>query len=191
MSKKRCVAFRFSLIFATLASAVATVTSATSATAEQPPVSFVNDVMPMLTRHGCNAGVCHAKAGNGQNGFQLSLLGFEPAEDYEHLVKEARGRRLFPAVPENSLLLLKATGAVPHGGGRRIAEDSEAAKILVQWIRQGALWDGSTAPAMVRLAVTPAKGTVQRHQTQQLQVSAEYSDGSTRDVTYRALYESN
>lgn len=191
MSKKRCIAFRFSLIFATLASAVAVITSASAAAAEQPPVSFVNDVMPMLTRHGCNAGVCHAKAGNGQNGFQLSLLGFEPAEDYEHLVKEARGRRLFPAVPENSLLLLKATGVVPHGGGRRIAEDSEAAKILVQWIRQGALWDGSTAPAMVRLAVTPAKGTVQRHQTQQLQVSAEYSDGSTRDVTHRALYESN
>ena len=156
-----------------------------------PAVSFVNDVMPMLTRHGCNAGVCHAKAGNGQNGFQLSLLGFEPAEDYEHLVKEARGRRLFPAVPENSLLLRKATGAVPHGGGRRMTEDSAAAKILTEWIRHGAIWDGDTAPALVRLSVNPPKGTVQRQQTQQLQVSAEYADGSIRDVTQRALYESN
>lgn len=156
-----------------------------------PAVSFVNDVMPMLTRHGCNAGVCHAKAGNGQNGFQLSLLGFEPAEDYEHLVKEARGRRLFPAVPENSLLLRKATGAVPHGGGRRMTEDSAAAKILTEWIRHGAIWDGDSAPALVRLSVNPPKGTVQRQQTQQLQISAEYADGSIRDVTQRALYESN
>jgi hypothetical protein len=145
----------------------------------------------MLTRHGCNAGVCHAKAGNGQNGFQLSLLGFEPAEDYEHLVKEARGRRLFPAVPENSLLLRKATAAVPHGGGRRIAEDSEAARILTEWIRQGALWDGDSAPALLRLTVTPSKGTVPRGQSQQLQVAAEYADGSVRDITQRALYESN
>ncbi len=161
------------------------------APAGSPSVSFVNDVMPMLTRHGCNAGVCHAKAGNGQNGFQLSLLGFEPAEDYEHLVKEARGRRLFPAVPENSLLLRKATAAVPHGGGRRIAEDSEAARILTEWIRQGALWDGDSAPALLRLTVTPSKGTVPRGQSQQLQVAAEYADGSVRDITQRALYESN
>lgn len=161
------------------------------APAGAPSVSFVNDVMPMLTRHGCNAGVCHAKAGNGQNGFQLSLLGFEPAEDYEHLVKEARGRRLFPAVPENSLLLRKATAAVPHGGGRRIAEDSEAARILTEWIRQGARWDGDSAPALLRLTVTPAKGTVPRGQSQQLQVAAEYADGTVRDITQRALYESN
>ena len=183
----RCFAL-FSAMVCSLA-ALAGVTAAEQP--ELPAVSFVNDVMPMLTRHGCNAGVCHAKAGNGQNGFQLSLLGFEPAEDYEHLVKEGRGRRLFPAVPENSLLLRKATGAVPHGGGRRMAEDSDAAKILTEWIRQGALWDGASAPALVRLTVTPPKGTVQRQQTQQLQVSAEYSDGSVRDVTPRALFESN
>ena len=189
MLKQQGIHCRLGLIFA--AFACAAVTALPAVAAQPPSVSFVNDVMPMLTRHGCNAGVCHAKAGNGQNGFQLSLLGFEPAEDYEHVVKEARGRRLFPAVPENSLLLLKATGTVPHGGGRRITADSEAAQILTEWIRQGALWDGNTAPAMIRLAVTPAKGTVQRHQTQQLQVSAQYADGSIRDVTHRALYESN
>src|SRR5690349_12284544 len=73
----------------------------------EPPVSFVNEVMPLLTKAGCNAGVCHAKAGGGQNGFQLSLLGFEPIDDFEHLVKEARGRRLNLAAPERSLVLLK------------------------------------------------------------------------------------
>jgi hypothetical protein len=71
--------------------------------AEERPISFVNDVMPVLTKSGCNIGVCHAKAGGGQNGFQLSLLGFEPADDYEHIVKEGRGRRLQLAAPERSL----------------------------------------------------------------------------------------
>ncbi|MFM9063803.1 MAG: S-layer protein, partial [Pirellula sp.] len=84
------------------------------------PVSLVNDVVPILTKAGCNAGTCHAKAGNGQNGFQLSLLGFEPLEDYQHLVVEGRGRRLSATAPEQSLLLLKATGEVPHGGGARL-----------------------------------------------------------------------
>src|SRR5690348_4877456 len=95
-----------------------------SARAEDRPVSFVNDVMPVLTRAGCNAGVCHAKAGNGQNGFQLSLLGFEPAEDFEHIVLEGRGRRLFYGDPERSLLLLKASGQVAHGGGVRLPKSS-------------------------------------------------------------------
>ena len=79
------------------------------AAAPVAPVSFVNDVVPVLTKSGCNAGACHAKAGQGQNGFRLSLLGFEPQEDYEHIVKEARGRRIFNASPDQSLLLLKAT----------------------------------------------------------------------------------
>lgn len=154
-------------------------------------ISFVNDVVPLLTRHGCNAGACHAKAGNGQNGFQLSLLGFEPAEDYEHLVKEARGRRLFAAVPENSLLLLKAAGKVPHGGGRRIPEDSPAWITIRDWVRQGAAWDGGSAPTLQSLEVQPPRSIVQRHAQQQLQVFAVYSDGARRDVTHRALFESN
>src|SRR5262245_15225981 len=88
--------------------------------AAERPVSFVNDVMPVLTKAGCNVGVCHAKAGGGQNGFQLSLLGFEPPEDYEHLAKEGQSRRLFFAAPDRSLLLLKGSGQVPHGGGVRL-----------------------------------------------------------------------
>src|SRR5258706_15768425 len=83
------------------------------------PVSFENDVVPILTRFGCNAGACHGKA-RGQNGFQLSLLGFYPDFDYAAITQEARGRRVFPAVPEKSLLLAKASGLTPHGGGKRI-----------------------------------------------------------------------
>jgi len=79
------------------------------------PVNFPNQIVPIFTKAGCNGGGCHGKSG-GQNGFRLSLLGFEPSEDYEHLVKEARGRRLFPAAPDYSLLLMKAVASLPHGG---------------------------------------------------------------------------
>src|SRR5438445_645291 len=90
--------------------------SSDASVAAEPPPSFINDVVPILTKAGCNAGVCHAKAGGGQKGFQLSLLGFEPAEDFEQIVLGGRGRRLSFAHPDHSLLLLKASGQVPHGG---------------------------------------------------------------------------
>lgn len=156
-----------------------------------PAISFVNDVVPVLTKAGCNAGVCHAKAGGGQKGFQLSLLGFEPGEDYEHIVKENRGRRLFPSVPENSLLLTKASGKTPHGGGLRIKPDSQSYQILLNWIRQGATFDGEKAPKLLALDVQPGRGKVQRNTEQQLKAIAKYSDGSERDVTEQALFESN
>ncbi len=81
------------------------------------PLNFTNDIVPIFTKASCNSGGCHGKA-SGQNGFKLSLLGFEPAEDYEHIVKEARGRRVFPAAPEQSMLLQKAVNFTPHGGGK-------------------------------------------------------------------------
>ena len=85
--------------------------------ANQPaPLHFANQIVPIFTKNGCNGGGCHGKAA-GQNGFRLSLLGFEPDEDYEHLVREARGRRLFPADPPRSLLVTKGTAETPHGGG--------------------------------------------------------------------------
>src|SRR5690554_1255648 len=112
------------------------------ASAEDRPISFTHDVMPVLTKAGCNVGVCHAKAGGGQKGFQLSLLGFEPLEDYEHLVKEGRGRRLSLAAPEQSLLLRKASGQLPHGGGLRLESSSESYALIREWIRQGAKFDG-------------------------------------------------
>ena len=83
------------------------------------PIHFGNQIVPIFTKLGCNSGGCHGKA-SGQNGFKLSLLGFEPEVDYNALVKEARGRRVFPASPDNTLLLLKAAGLVAHGGGKRL-----------------------------------------------------------------------
>ena len=154
-------------------------------------VSFVNDVVPVLTKAGCNAGVCHAKAGGGQNGFQLSLLGFEPQEDYEHLVKEDRGRRLFPAAPENSLLLMKAAGKMPHGGGVRLQTDSEGYALLINWIRQGASYDVDTASQLTSIEVQPSRGNVMPNAEQQLKAVAKYADGTERDVTSLALFESN
>ncbi len=154
-------------------------------------VSFVNDVVPLLTKSGCNTGVCHAKAGTGQNGFQFSLLGFEPREDFEHLVNEGRGRRLFPPAPEESLLLTKATGKVPHGGGVRFEVGSPRYETLLQWIRQGAIYDGDSAPKLTSFTVEPSQGSVNPQQIQQLKAIAHYSDGSQRDVTEMALYEAN
>lgn len=155
------------------------------------PVSFVNDIVPVLTKSGCNAGTCHAKAPNGQNGFQLSLLGFEPLEDYEHLVKEGRGRRLFPASPENSLVVRKATGGIPHKGGARIEPTSPEYSLLVNWIKQGAVYDGPTASALTAIEVQPSRGVLKPMSTQQLKAVATYADGSTRDITGLALFESN
>ncbi len=150
--------------------------------AAEPAVSFVNDVVPVLTKAGCNAGVCHAKAGGGQNGFQLSLLGFEPFEDYEHLVREVRGRRVFLAGPDQSLVLRKASGRLPHGGGVRLPESSAGYAILREWIRQGALLD-SDGPKLVGFEVEPRRLVLQPGQSQQLRAVAHFSDGAVRDVT--------
>lgn len=159
--------------------------------ADGTPLHFVNDIVPILTKAGCNAGVCHAKAGNGQNGFQLSLLGFEPGEDYESLVKQGRGRRVFPASPEQSLVLMKATGKSPHVGGARLTEESAAYQTLLEWIRQGAPWGSESTAELAEIEVQPAGGVIQRGQQQQLRVIAHYSDRSSRDVTDLALFESN
>ena len=142
------------------------------------PVSFANDVIPILTKAGCNTGVCHAKAGGGQNGFQLSLLGFEPLEDYEHLVMEGRGRRLFAAAPDRSLVLMKASGQLPHGGGVRLEPTSEAYSLLRRWIDQGAVFARDSDPELASVEVQPERGSVPMHAEQQLTALATYSDGS-------------
>lgn len=154
-------------------------------------VSFVNDVVPVLTRSGCNAGVCHAKAGGGQNGFELSLLGFEPSEDYQEVVLEGRGRRLFLADPQQSLLLQKATGAVPHRGGARLNEQSESYHDILKWIEEGAVAPSKSDAELVKVSVEPASGVLLPNSSQQLNLVATYSDGFRRDVTSRALFESN
>ena len=154
------------------------------------PVNFPNDVVPLFTKFGCNGGGCHGKSG-GQNGFRLSLLGFEPMEDYHYLVGEARGRRLFPAAPHHSLLLLKASGGLPHGGGERLQKESPEYQTLVRWIEQGMPYGGSADPVVEKIEVYPRSQIVSPGTEQQLQVAATYSDGSTRDITRVVQYESN
>ena len=112
--------------------------------AEEKPLSFANDVMPVLFRAGCNQGTCHGSA-RGKDGFALSLFGFNKQGDHYRLTQEIIGRRINMAVPEDSLLLLKATGAVPHTGGQRFKPGSSYYNTLKTWIEQGALNDSETA----------------------------------------------
>ncbi|MCP4778876.1 MAG: S-layer protein, partial [Planctomycetaceae bacterium] len=154
------------------------------------PISFVNDIVPVLTKAGCNSGVCHAKAGGGQNGFELSLLGFEPLEDYDHMVLEGRGRRLFPAAPDQSLLLRKVSGRSPHGGGILLPPESKGYHLLRRWIVDGTPL-GDTSVELRSLEVQPPHDRIQPNASRQLKAIAHYEDGSTRIVTELALFESN
>ncbi len=157
---------------------------------QYPPINFANQIVPIFTKAGCNAGGCHGKA-SGQNGFKLSLLGFEPGEDYEHLVKEARGRRVFPAAPDNSLLLLKGIAATPHGGGKRLDPKSDDYRLIVRWIAQGLPYGQDSDPKLAKIEVLPKQRTMPLNGDQQLIVLAHYTDGTVQDVTRSALYEPN
>ncbi len=157
---------------------------------QNPPINFANQIVPIFTKAGCNSGGCHGKA-SGQNGFKLSLLGFEPDEDYEHLVKEARGRRVFPAAPENSLLLLKGIAAAPHGGGKRLDPKSDDYRLLVRWVAQGMPFGNDGDPKLARIEVLPKQRTMPLGGDQQLVVLAHYTDGTVLDATRSALYEPN
>lgn len=154
-------------------------------------VTFVKDVMPILTKADCNTGACHAKSVTGQRGFSLSLLGFEPQEDYEHIVKEAKGRRVFAAAPDQSLLVLKAANIVPHGGGVRLAPGTENYETLVKWISEGMVFENEADGKLTSLDVEPKRISMKVNKTQALKVTANYSDGTKRDVTHMALYEPN
>lgn len=157
---------------------------------DAPPVRFLNDIVPVLTKHGCNSGGCHGKA-SGQNGFKLSLLGFEPSFDYSAIVKQGRGRRLFPADPSASLLLQKAIAELPHGGGRRIAKQSDDYQTLLRWVANGAPGPQIGDPFLDTITVHPKQRILERETHQQLVVIARYSNGETRDVTRRATFLSN
>jgi len=157
---------------------------------ENPDVSFPNQVVPIFTKLGCNGGGCHGKA-VGQNGFKLSLLGFEPNEDFEHLVKESRGRRLSVAMPDSSLLLTKAINSVPHGGGQRLESDSQEYRVLRRWIAQGMKPGKADDRRVVGLVMAPNPRRMLPKQEQQISVVAQYSDGSVEDVTPSVQFESN
>ena len=154
------------------------------------PLHFANDIMPLLSRHGCNSGGCHGRA-SGQNGFKLSLFGFDADFDYNALVKEARGRRVFPAAPDSSLVLTKASGRAPHGGGKRIDPDSEDYQILRTWILQGTPIGDASAPTLDKITMVPDLRILERNSEQQVVVLAHYTDGSVRDVTRQAQFQSN
>ncbi|MGI9471488.1 MAG: DUF1549 and DUF1553 domain-containing protein [Rubripirellula sp.] len=153
-------------------------------------LSFPGRIVPIFTKLGCNGGGCHGKLA-GQNGFKLSLLGFGPQEDYDHLVRESRGRRLSPAAPDQSLLLTKAINASPHGGGQRLEMDSHEYRLMRRWIAQGMPYGDADQPQVESIEVIPEHRRLAASSTQQLAVIARYSDGTVEDVTRAAVYESN
>jgi hypothetical protein len=154
------------------------------------PINFTNQIVPIFSKLGCNGGGCHGKA-SGQNGFKLSLLGSEPDFDFNALVKEARGRRVFPAAPDSSLLLLKASGGLAHGGGKRMEVGSDEYRLIRRWVALGMPFGQPTDPVVTSINVVPDARVMTRNNKQQFAVYAHYSDGSVEDITRRAQYESN
>jgi len=154
------------------------------------PTTFEKDVVPILARAGCNSGPCHGKS-RGQNGFQLSLLGFDADFDYSALTQEGRGRRIIPAAPEHSLLLRKGSGQMPHGGGRPLKPGDGHYETLSRWIAAGTPRTPSETPALVRISVEPSERILTPGTEVQFVVTAHFADGSTSDVTHLAMYQSN
>ncbi|MDB5387899.1 MAG: hypothetical protein JWM11_3545 [Planctomycetaceae bacterium] len=157
---------------------------------QYPPVHFANDVVPILSKLGCNSGGCHGRQA-GQNGFKLSVFGFDTNADFDALVKQNRGRRVFPASPADSLLLAKASGRVPHGGGLRLKRESLDYQLLYNWVSQGLPVGDTQAARLVGLRVSPAERELESGATQQILATAMYSDGSLRDVSSSAQYSTN
>jgi hypothetical protein len=154
------------------------------------PLDFERDIQPYMARFGCNAGACHGKQ-RGQNGFQLSLLGFDHDFDHYAMVSEARGRRVSVSTPKESLLLTKPLGTVPHGGGIRITQDGAAHRAILRWLEEGATRKSGTPPALVKVTVWPTERLLVRDERQRLVVTAHYADGSTRDVSSLAQFTSS
>lgn len=165
-----------------------------AAAAEERPTSrpfhFETDVLPILSRFGCNASGCHGKA-EGQNGFKLSVFGFDPSADHVALTSESRGRRVNPAMPERSLLLQKASGDMPHGGGVRIRRGSDEYRTLLNWIATGLPFGDATAPRVVSITVSPHERVMSQKGTQVLKVVARFDNGFEEDVTRHAKFQSN
>ncbi|MDB5388718.1 MAG: hypothetical protein JWM11_4364, partial [Planctomycetaceae bacterium] len=154
------------------------------------PIDFSNEIVPLMSRFGCNAGGCHGKA-SGQNGFKLSLFGFDTNFDYQALALEGRGRRVFASSAEQSLLLRKAAGQVPHGGGRRIEPGTEPYRLIQHWIEQGLPRSAEKALKLTGIKVYPPERLMRTGAEQQLAVLATFSDGSQRDITAETQFASN
>jgi hypothetical protein len=151
--------------------------------------SFRNHIQSILARFGCSSGACHGAAA-GKKGFKLSLRGYDPEGDYHVLTRQARGRRVLLDDPGRSLLLLKPTSAVPHGGGERFAVGSIEYRAIAQWIAAGAPPPQPDDPRIERIEFLPARCVLDPKASQQLLVTAYFSDGHTEDVTHWAKYTS-
>ena len=154
------------------------------------PPSFLNDVTPIFTRQGCNQGACHGK-GAGQNGFRLSLRGYDPLSDHRWITREFNGRRIEGASPEMSLLLRKPVGNAPHEGGRVFSLDSREYRVLLDWLKAGAPGPKKDDPKLVKLDVLPGTRLMKQGDHQQLLAIGEFNDGTRRDVTWLTKFESN
>lgn len=161
----------------------------TMAAENEPQPLFTRHVVPLLSRLGCNAGICHGSV-KGQNGFRLSLFGVDPALDHSRIVREEQGRRYDPADPESSLFLMKAAGKVAHAGGKRTDVGSPEYRVLRDWIVNGARLDAAVASNLTRLVVTPARQTLKKGEGFALKVDATFADGSKEDVTRLCTFES-
>jgi hypothetical protein len=154
------------------------------------PFHFENDILPILGRHGCNSSGCHGKA-EGQGGFKLSVFASDPEADYAALTKEGRGRRLIPSAPDASLFLRKGSGRAAHGGGTRFPYGGEDYRTLRAWIAAGMPFGSPDAPRVVLLRVEPTERVMSPKAEQKLRVFAKYSDGTEKDVTRHARFQSN
>lgn len=152
--------------------------------------SFRNHVIPVLTKAGCNQGACHGALA-GKNGFKLTLRGYDPELDYDMLTRQSAGRRVSLAEPSSSLMLLKPTMAIPHGGGKRLAPNSLEYRVIAEWIAAGAPRPNSKDKEVAALEVFPGKAILKPGSEQRLVVRAKYSDGSIDDVTRWVKYTSN
>jgi hypothetical protein len=153
-------------------------------------VSFRDEVIPILSKSGCNSGGCHGKA-EGQNGFKLSVFGFDPVFDHAALAYEGRGRRVFPADPDKSLLIQKAIATIPHGGGRRVQPDSRWHRLLRRWISEGLPLDEQSVDQVTGIIVEPSDAILSAKTFQQLRVTAVTQSGSKRGVTSESDFQSN
>jgi Protein of unknown function (DUF1549)/Protein of unknown function (DUF1553) len=162
-----------------------------AAAAQQPGVTFLRDVAPILNKVGCTAGACHGAA-KGKNGFKLSLRGYDPRFDYEALLYDLAGRRFNRADPGRSLMLAKPSQEVAHGGGRRFAKDSDYYKTIFNWIAQGIPYGDPAKDTVVELRAEPSEILMTKPgETASLKVIARYQDDQLRDVTRETIIESN
>jgi hypothetical protein len=169
---------------------VATLVGTAGAAEPKSTVTFERDVEPILTRAGCNSGACHGKA-SGQNGFKLSLQGFDPTFDHIAIARDDGGRRILRSTPEESLLLQKAAAMVPHGGGRRLDPDGPFYETVRRWIADGLPHTPADAPKLARVSVEPAERILKPDETVDLRVTAHFSDGSSEDVTALSTFGSS